>query len=156
MKSLLIGAAISLALAVPAYADAHSNTMGAYKTEQKGDFYAADFIGKEIYTREADWDENYFAKDGWETEWENIGQVENIILNQDGSVRAVILEVGGFLDIGDKHVAVPMERLSFIRSDGEWDNYFLAVKTTKDELMGLPAYEPLSAADRRALYDPNN
>ncbi len=120
MKTLIAAIALSMAIATPVFADNHE--MGAVVTEKKGDFFAADFIGKEIYTRETEWDENFFAKDGWETEWENIGQVENIILSQDGSVRAVKLEVGGFLGIGSKHVAVPMSRLSFIRRDGEWDN----------------------------------
>ncbi|NNJ74677.1 MAG: PRC-barrel domain-containing protein [Anderseniella sp.] len=152
MKTLIAAIALSMAIATPVFADNHE--MGAVVTEKKGDFFAADFIGKEIYTRETEWDENFFAKDGWETEWENIGQVENIILNQDGSVRAVKLEVGGFLGIGSKHVAVPMSRLSFIRRDGEWDNYFLAVKTNKDELTKMPAYVVLTPAERRKMYDP--
>lgn len=154
MRNTILATALAVALAGPALADNHGPMMGAYETEQRGDFYAADFIGKEIYTREQEWDANYFAADGWETEWENIGQVENVILNQDGSVKAVILEVGGFLDIGDKHVAVPMERLSFIREQDEWDNYFVAIKTNKDELEKLPEYKVLSDEERRTMYTP--
>src|SRR5680860_1237717 len=44
-------------------------------------------------------------------EGDDIGDVENLIIGRDGKVKAVIAEIGGFLDIGDTHVAVPWDRL---------------------------------------------
>jgi sporulation protein YlmC with PRC-barrel domain len=40
---------------------------------------------------------------------EEIGDVEDLIVGQDGSILAVIAEVGGFWDMGDTHVSVPWE-----------------------------------------------
>ena len=154
MKRIIAATALTLMMSTSAIAASHTmGTIEPYATEQKGDFYAADFIGKELYTTDQEFDRTTTFTDGWQDNWENIGQVENVILNQDGTVKAVILEVGGWLDIGDKHVAVPMENLSFIRDESSWDNYFVAVKTNREELEAMPAFEEMSEEDRRAASD---
>lgn len=38
---------------------------------------------------------------------EAIGDIENVILNEQNQIVALIAEVGGFWDMGDTHVAVP-------------------------------------------------
>lgn len=44
---------------------------------------------------------------------ENIGEINDVLLNRNGQVAAVIIGVGGFLGIGEKDVAVPMSMLLF-------------------------------------------
>src|SRR4051812_19765883 len=39
---------------------------------------------------------------------QNIGDVKDIILDRDGKVANVVLNVGAFLGVGGKYVAVPM------------------------------------------------
>ncbi len=154
MKNLFAAlvATTALAISTPVFADAHMMKMGAEVTAKSGDFYAQDFIGKELYVREADWDENYLYADGWDTEWENIGEVENMILNQDGSVRAVLVDVGGFLNIGERRVAMPMDAIKFYYDDGSWDNYFIAVNARRADVEALPEYTMLTAEERGRLY----
>lgn len=48
-----------------------------------------------------------FGPDGNE-----IGSVENVILDEQNQIIALILEVGGFWDIGDTHVAVPWAQVT--------------------------------------------
>ena len=43
-----------------------------------------------------------YGKDG-----EQIGTVQSIIVGKDGMVERLVVETGGFLDIGDKVIAVP-------------------------------------------------
>lgn len=45
---------------------------------------------------------------------ESIGQVEDLLLDRDGRVAGVIVEVGGFLGIGEKSVAIPSDALDFV------------------------------------------
>ncbi|WAJ27254.1 PRC-barrel domain-containing protein [Antarcticirhabdus aurantiaca] len=45
---------------------------------------------------------------------EDIGEVEDLLLDQQGRVIGVVVEVGGFLGIGDKEVAIPSEALRFV------------------------------------------
>lgn len=42
---------------------------------------------------------------------EDIGEVEDMIVAPDGRVLALVVEIGGFLDMGDVHVAVPWEEI---------------------------------------------
>ncbi|WP_404378388.1 PRC-barrel domain-containing protein [Caenispirillum salinarum] len=42
---------------------------------------------------------------------DDIGDVENVILDRDNQIVAIIAEIGGFLDIGDTHVAVPWDQV---------------------------------------------
>jgi sporulation protein YlmC with PRC-barrel domain len=43
---------------------------------------------------------------------DDIGDVENVLFDEDGRVLSVIAEVGGLLEIGDTHVNIPWERIS--------------------------------------------
>ena len=42
---------------------------------------------------------------------EEIGEVENIIIGPDNQVQSIIVEAGGFLDIGDTHLRVPWDQV---------------------------------------------
>lgn len=44
---------------------------------------------------------------------EAIGEIENVVVSAEGRASKVIVEVGGFLDIGDTHVAVPWQDVEF-------------------------------------------
>lgn len=45
------------------------------------------------------------------SEGENIGEINDVLISQNGSVNAVVIGVGGFLGIGEKDVAVNMSAL---------------------------------------------
>ncbi|MFW6077111.1 MAG: PRC-barrel domain-containing protein, partial [Hyphomicrobiales bacterium] len=49
-----------------------------------------------------------FGEDG-----EEIGTIENVLISEDNRLVAAIVEVGGFVDIGDTHVAVPWDDIQF-------------------------------------------
>lgn len=42
---------------------------------------------------------------------ENIGEIDDVVLDREGRVVAVIVGVGGFLGIGEKSVAIPFQAL---------------------------------------------
>ena len=44
---------------------------------------------------------------------ENLGDINNVILNEKGDVVAVTIGVGGFLGLGEKDVGVPFDALEF-------------------------------------------
>jgi sporulation protein YlmC with PRC-barrel domain len=48
---------------------------------------------------------------------EEIGDVENLVFRDDGTVVGLIAEVGGFWDIGDTHVAVPWDEVAISETD---------------------------------------
>lgn len=79
---------------------------------------------------------------------ENVGSISDVILATDGKgVEAVIMDVGGFLGIGSKSVAVGMENLAFM-ADADGNNY-LYTQFTRDQLEAQPEYDASSFADNR-------
>src|SRR5437870_1162823 len=64
----------------------------------------------------------------------NIGKVSDLVLNKNGTVDAVVLDVGSFLGMGGKYVAVPL-------SDIKTDNNRLTLDRTKEQLQQMAAYE---------------
>jgi sporulation protein YlmC with PRC-barrel domain len=48
---------------------------------------------------------------------ERVGKVEDIIVSPDGKVTMAVLEVGGFLGIGDRRVAIPMDQFTALAPD---------------------------------------
>lgn len=105
------------------------------------DFMASDLIGMRIYNVEADYDTMTPIADGAETEWDDIGEINDIVLTADGNVSAVILGVGGFLGIGERDVAVNMGALTVVNEEGDTGDRFLVVKTSKEQLEQLAEFE---------------
>ena len=67
---------------------------------------------------------------------EKIGYVSEV--HGQGTAAQVIIDVGGFLGIGAKPVAVPVRDLSFMRDES--DNVHAVTRWTKDELKALPEH----------------
>jgi hypothetical protein len=160
MKTLTLTSAIALlsiggaALAqdAPANTPAPAERPGAaeqvdgayYTTSEKSDFLASKLIGSRIYATTVEVDTSKEI-DKVTKDWSDIGEVNNILLNRDGSVKAVILGVGGFLGIGEKDVAVRMSELRFVKKAGDNANdYFIVVRGDKDTLTKAPAYKPMT------------
>jgi sporulation protein YlmC with PRC-barrel domain len=77
----------------------------------------------------------------------NVGEIGDVILTQDGKVDAVIIDVGGFLGMGEKEVAVGMDKLSFMTdTDG---HKYLYTSFTEEQLKAAPAYDKSTWADHR-------
>ena len=82
---------------------------------------------------------------------ETIGNVNDIVIGKDGKVVALVLGVGGFLGLGERSVAVPMDKLQIAASgtttsDGSTVSAgTLMMDETKDTLNALPEYKPVAA-----------
>ena len=68
---------------------------------------------------------------------ENIGKVSH--LHGVGSAAEVIVDVGGFLGIGAKPVALPMSALNFMRDEGH--SVHATTTWSKDRLKNLPEHK---------------
>lgn len=120
----------------------HAMDSGTFHTaSSKDNFYASSLIGARIYVSEKDVDADNFNKD-MQKEWDDIGEIDNLIISREGKVDAVVIGVGGFLGIGEKDVAVKMTALKFVREKDadDADDYFIVVKSSKKELEAAPAY----------------
>lgn len=79
---------------------------------------------------------------------EQIGTIGDIVTNPDGSFDAVIVDVGGFLGLGAKPVAVGYDNLVF--SADTFGNRYLFLNATREQLEAQPTYDPSTYADERS------
>jgi sporulation protein YlmC with PRC-barrel domain len=78
---------------------------------------------------------------------ETIGEIGDIVLTSDGKIDAYIIDVGGFLGMGEKEVAIGSDNLSFMADkDG---NKYLYTTFTKEQLEAVPTYDESSWAEKR-------
>jgi hypothetical protein len=74
-------------------------------------------------------------------EGEEVGEIEDVLFDDGGKIAFVIIAAGGFLGIGEKNVAVPLESLELTR-DGEGDVRF-KMNISKQDLEAAPEYKGL-------------
>ena len=67
---------------------------------------------------------------------EEIGEIEKVLVDENGQPAAVTAEIGGYLGVGQKIVVIGLDRLQ-LRGDDEPD---LATTYTKEELQGMQAW----------------
>jgi hypothetical protein len=88
--------------------------------------HASDWIGETVYASES---ENA----------ETVGEINDLVVSTDGKIEAVLIEVGGFLGVGEKDVAVNFDDLKFVSKDGG-DSY-VVLETSKAELDAAPSFK---------------
>lgn len=149
MKRFLTTTAIVLTLGSTAYAQNTPNLLLDYQFEATTDLFATNLIGKRVHASEIEIDLNTTIEAGTEVEqdWNDIGEINDIILTRSGEVAAVIVGVGGFLGIGEKDVAVDMSQIQIVREDGTMDEaplhmgeYFLVINATQTDLEAAPDF----------------
>lgn len=71
---------------------------------------------------------------------QDIGQIKDIALNQNGQTEAYILSVGGFLGMGDHYVAVNPSavKVTYNDSDKKWH---ASMNATTDQLKSAPEFK---------------
>jgi hypothetical protein len=69
---------------------------------------------------------------------EKIGTVSHVHVHGAGSATEVIVDVGGFLGIGAKPVALTTSQLNFMRDDD--GNVHAATSWTKDQIKAMPEH----------------
>jgi sporulation protein YlmC with PRC-barrel domain len=107
-KILKAGVAGSLLLASAAYAAEDSmtsdkaaapktTTASASESSYQGDWRASKVVGLSVYNEQN----------------ENVGSINDLLMDKSGNVKAAVLSVGGFLGMGARYVAVSYDKLKF-------------------------------------------
>ncbi|EJT03359.1 PRC-barrel domain-containing protein [Rhizobium sp. CCGE 510] len=112
----------------PAAAPTADTAQAGYITEQSPDQVSANtYIGQSVYNGNN----------------ESIGSVNDLILKKDGGFVAAIVGVGGFLGIGEKNVAVPMEKITVAQNTQD-GSVKLTTDETAESLKAAPEFKTLA------------
>lgn len=119
------GTAPSAGAMVPS--DTSAAATGGYLTQQSTTQISAnDFIGQSVHT----------AGD------ETIGDINDLIIEEKGGIVAAVIGVGGFLGVGEKDVAVPMDKIT-VTHDTAKNEVRLTTTETAESLKAAPEFKPL-------------
>jgi hypothetical protein len=111
-------------------------------TVQYGDQYlATTLIGTAVYATQMELDPMQPLEAGTVAEWDRIGEIGDMIIGVEGTLEAVVLDIGGFLGVGAREVALDWSALVGVREDDDEDEWFLAVNLTQETLAEAPALE---------------
>ena len=69
---------------------------------------------------------------------ETIGDINEILIDKSGKVAAVVIGVGGFLGMGERHAAVAFSALQVTRDKDS--NPVITVNITKEQLKSAPEW----------------
>ena len=80
----------------------------------------------------------WYKQSVYDPSGKKVGVIADMLFSPDGSINAVMLNVGGFLGIGQKHVAVPVSAISVTQKKGK---SWLTINTTKDVVKKAVGYK---------------
>ncbi|WP_323036989.1 PRC-barrel domain-containing protein [Pararhodobacter sp.] len=141
MKRFMTTTAIALFLGTSAMAEGHMAMFSTAPFNAAINLNASDIIGARVYATEASLEGTTSVTADQATAWDDIGEINEIILTRDGTVQSVIVGVGGFLGIGEKDVAVNMGDLRFVSDGDDPEDYFLVINANAEGIMEAAAYE---------------
>ena len=101
-----------------------------------------DITGGNVYTMNPADDEGWTmgtAYDAVGEGWNNIGEIEDVVLDSNGQMIGVVAEVGGFLDIGDKHVMIATPDVNLVAVDDA--TYGIVTRMSEEQLEELPGVD---------------
>jgi len=75
----------------------------------------------------------------YDAQGKNIGDIKDMILDKEGKVTAVVLDVGSFLGMGGKHVAVGMNDMKVDFDNNNKPKF--SINMTKDQLKAAQAFD---------------
>ena len=140
-KYTLTAAALAAALATPAFAQTNApgtSSMSSQSTARHGgfvqnqdatDWRSSKLVGASVYGPDN----------------ASIGEVNDVLIGNDGKIRAVVIGVGGFLGVGEKNVAIPLDSLNITRKPESSSIDKITVNYSKNDLKSAPTfayYEP--------------
>lgn len=143
MKRLLLTTAVFTALSAAALAQS-----GPFRNEMtSGSVRASDLIGARVYASDAAVDAKEYS--GVQKNWNDIGEINDVIVAREGKIDAVLVDIGGFLGMGERQVAVDMTALRFVADTSTTDNpddWFLVMTADRATLEGAPQWQMTGAA----------
>jgi hypothetical protein len=169
MTRLLASTAFALVVAGPLAAEQaatqagdatgqQATTAGALflEAQEPGMIYGSQLIGLDVYSSEtdyADYGDDRPVAESDRANWDPIGEVNDILMTAEGDVRGVLVDIGGFLGMGEHTVALDMSKVHLLRDESGAP--FLAVTSSREELEQAPEFQREDQMMAEGAANPN-
>jgi sporulation protein YlmC with PRC-barrel domain len=150
LKQTLTAVALAATLTAPAFAQtAKPDTMGNSTMHSNKPSTASDQVAFVQSQHATDWrGSKLIGATVYGPDNASIGDINDVLIANDGKINAVVIGVGGFLGVGEKNVAIPFDKLQISRKADSSSIEKVTVSYSKDELKNAPKfayYEPTSS-----------
>lgn len=108
-----------------AQGQAHMRDQGSLTSVPANGVEASDLIGATVKTNDG----------------ESVGPVDDLIIDRNGQVVAILIGVGGFLGMGEKTVAVAWDQVTRTGDAGEPE---FRIDTTREKLLAAPEFASIN------------
>jgi sporulation protein YlmC with PRC-barrel domain len=102
IATALLGSALLVPVAFaaeqPDATNANSTQINTTNASYQGDWRASKLVGVRVYNNNN----------------ENVGSINDLLMDKNGTIKAVVIGVGGFLGMGEHLVAVPFDKIKFV------------------------------------------
>lgn len=135
IRKLLATTALVTIAAGSAYA-AEGQASDRFLTKADDAAMASTLIGESVYTSSS-------------SDAESVGEINDLLVGNDGEIDAAIIGVGGFLGLGEKDVAVSYDNLKLTPDDD--GTYYVVLETSKEELESAPEFDVNAVMHKEAM-----
>ena len=149
MRSLLLSAAILSLGGAPALAQTADGSAGPDRIETTesaridGLYRTSDLEGADLYQIDPEsrvtWAE-VGQIEGVSREWEDIGEIEDLVIDAEGNLLGVVAEIGGFLGLGENEILLPMAEVHVVQG-GEDDEMVFVTRLGREILEEWPTLD---------------
>lgn len=171
MKKLMLTTALVAVTSMGAIAQTSDQSMSD-ETEMMQNsgmvpaFLVSDFTGKNLHTLDNEATRDLTTQRGaandstmgnpsmrWQSDsvfldqrdmWENVGNIDDVVLTKDGELRGVLVDVGGFLGFGARTVLIDIDDLYFVADDSapeDIDDFVVVATLSQEQLEALPEWD---------------
>ena len=95
-------------------------------------------------------DEEVIGTDVVNVRDEKVGTIADLVVDQDQKLVGAVLSVGGFLGIGEKWVAIPVDQIAFPSED---QPARLLIAVTEEQLQNAPDFKTRDEVEAQAAVD---
>lgn len=100
------------------------------------DISADNILGQSVYIRNADNADTAIedAAEDVSDNWERVGEIGDLVLSKDGEITSVVVDAGGFLGMGEKHIQTNMDEVKFVRDSNDEGDFFIVFTGDRSKL----------------------
>ena len=138
-------AATALVAPGVALADAHGGAFADVTLAHGENYLAETLIGTRIHVTETEVDTATPLAAGAVGEFDDVGEIGDLVVGADGTLQAVVLDIGGFLGLGEREVAVNWSALVPVVEEDDPSEVFLVVNATREQLETAPELRRMEA-----------
>lgn len=156
-RTKILASVMSLALVGPVLAQSTApsvqaptnapSTSGAPATNSAASMSTTDIFNTEVWAPTSWRASEAIGQTVYNRSNESIGEIEELLIDSSGRVKAAIVSVGGFLGMGERNVSVNYSAFEMTR-DNDGKARLVVPNLNAANLKSAPEYKPMNAAKR--------